>query len=164
MDTKSKAPTELVLATGLVTYTVTLRSGYKDIPTGGQLDIKASLPGSTVAGSCATGSSGNLALRTDLASVILPSTVIACNITVPVTTEHQRQGKVPGFTVTAVISGPQVGPEFYVPVLETLDVPVYTGGSLGAVDSTVLISAGKYIPGKLYSHVSCVDYLQGMKC
>lgn len=149
-DAKSTTASDLVEANGNVKYTIKLTSGYLQVPSGSQLALTTSMDGFTYSGPCTMPANGVVDMGTGLSFAINPNAVVTCVIEVSVTEQHQAQGKVPGFTVTAAFTGgASVTKAFYVPTISTQDVPVYTGGILGLVSSTVFTSAGNLFPGRV---------------
>lgn len=149
-DNKATDPSLLASETGDVIYAFQLNTGLKVIPSGSELNISADPQGVTF-GPCMNSSGGIIPLSTSTTEEILPGH-IDCKVTVHVNSVHKALGQIPGFSVRAVITSANgtTSEEFYVPVVQTLDVPVYTGGHLGLVYSTVLTTAAssEYLAGR----------------
>lgn len=142
-DEKATAKLQLVKETGVVTYKVRISTGSKEVPSGSSLTLTANPPGATF-GPCTKVSGGTFDLNT-ITSQAMTSNQIDCDISVPVSNAHKSQGKISAFSVTAVITAAGTNSdskEYHIPNVQTSDVPVYSGGQLGTVYSSVVTTAG----------------------
>lgn len=121
---------------GKVSYTVTLSTGLLDIPINSQLDITTNVSGLTVDGPCTMNSGGDIPLRGNLGFNISANKTISCQVLVNVTSGHASNAEIAPFVVTAQWGG-AAGDEYYVPPVQTLAVPVCTGGELAQPSSQV---------------------------
>lgn len=141
---------KLVKKDGIVEYTITIRTGDKDVPEsssgdGNHLEIITDGHGN-LTGTCTMSTTGDIPLGTSLALPTIPKhRDIVCKHFVRVTQLHQDLAKLPAFNISAFFTGPNMtNLEFHVPSATTQDVPVYTGGVLAQPTSRVLQSPGKY--------------------
>lgn len=147
-------PNNLVKKDGSVTYTFVIRTGAKALPASvNYLDITTD-PYGPVTGPCTMVTTGDIVLGSSQALPAIPANKdIMCTFTVTVTQDHQDAAQIAPFTISAMFSGPDTETrEFHVPDIQTLSVPVYTGGSLEEPTSQVLTAtAGSYYndPGVL---------------
>lgn len=129
----------LVVATGTVTYFVTLKTGKLQLPANNRLDLSFDRDGVTVVDNKCTSSSDVFLLGTTLDKAVPADTDLTCLFTVSANSTDQDAAHIAPFTVTATFSGDDTTHnEYFVPSIMTPVVPVYTGGQLAAPTSEVV--------------------------
>lgn len=154
-------------------YSFRFLPGHKEILPGSTFSISTNpaIVGATI-GPCTRTPPGDIILvngATTLTQGFKTPEFIDCEITVPVAaaSSYKSQAKVPAFSVTATITDVDASSvtgskEYFMPTIQTFDVPVYTGGQLGPVSDAVVTSgagaAGTYISGECVQLRSRLSY------
>lgn len=139
----------LVAAGGKVTYTMTLKTGNKELPGGNQLNLDFSRPGvRVVGGTCNDSTADEYVVGVVLHKTVPANTNLTCSFEVQPNTTDQDAAMIAPFTVTANFVGPNTtNHEYYIPTDMTPSVLVYAGGILQFPGSEIVLTNGTWFTG-----------------